>query len=226
MQNLHVFKQIIALRRHYGAITYKHACMLHTIGLAQLCRQVDPKTTSCKRTNQHLMCCQMQACITAKLMDLHGRLQLTLKPDGWRAELFIQPSVPANLSRTDWSYVPPVGSGNKSISKLLRPVRAHQPINTSLQQGSAKFIEYQPVWNRQSQSAAALGTHTHTALQCWKRPWRICYPWPELQQVAQSQACITNIKRDIVHAADTHRQSDQLLRQACTQVKAPCQVLA
>ncbi len=79
------------------------------------------------------MCCQMHAS-KMNLMDLHGGLQLTLKPGGWRAELFIQPSVPANLSSTDWSYVPPVGSGNKSISRLLRPVMAHQPINTSLPQ--------------------------------------------------------------------------------------------
>ncbi len=91
------------------------------------------------------------ACIKTNLMDLHGSLQLTLKPGGWRAELFIQPSVPANLSSTDWSYVPPVGSGNKSISKLLRPMMAHQPINTSLRQrGITKCISYQLLWRLQN----------------------------------------------------------------------------
>ena len=84
------------------------------------------------------------AYIKTKLMDLHGSLQVTLKPAGWRAELFIQPSVPANLSSTDWSYIPPVGSGNKSISKLLRPIMAHQPINTSL--GITECIGNLPFW--------------------------------------------------------------------------------
>ena len=125
---------------HYGAMTCKQACMMHIVAFADFCQQVASTITSCKHSNEILQRFQPtldvlpNACITANLMDLHGRLQLTLKPAGWRAELFIQPSVPANLSRTDWSYVPPVGSGNKSISRLLRPVMAHQPINTSLPQ--------------------------------------------------------------------------------------------
>ena len=57
-----------------------------------------------------------------------ARACCTLKPAGCKAELFIHPLVPANLSATDWSYVPPVGSGNRSISKLLMPVN-HQKSN-------------------------------------------------------------------------------------------------
>ena len=51
------------------------------------------------------------AYIKTKLMDLHGSLQVTLKPAGWRAELFIQPSVPANLSSTTGHIFRQLGLG-------------------------------------------------------------------------------------------------------------------